>query len=387
VRIALVTDTYTPQVNGVTTVVHRIADLLERSGHAVGVVAPAYPGGAGGARTRRTDELRVPSLPFPPYPAIRLSLPLRRRVHRFLEELQPDVVHVATEGPLGFLGRGWTLRRGRPLVTSFHTNFPQYARHYGAGRLEALVWRWVLWFHRPARLVHTPGAAVRDELAQRGLGQAALWGRGVDSQHFQPARRDAAWRRRLDAGPDQPIVLHVGRLAPEKNVGVLIAALRLAAAGLGPRAVFVVAGEGPDAGRLRAALPDARHLGFLDRDALAGLYASADLCVLPSHTETCGLVALEAMASGLPVIAADAGGFRESVRPGRNGVLVRPDNPQAFAAAIAELVADPARRRAYAAAARATAVERDVRREDAELIEQYRTLAGLPQPGAVTCAA
>lgn len=377
------TDTYTPQVNGVTTVVRRIADVLERSGNAAGVVAPAYPD----ARARRSGELRVPSLPFPLYPAIRLSLPLRHRVARFLDAFEPHLVHVATEGPLGVLGRGWALRNRIPLVTSYHTDFPQYARHYGGGVLEPLVWRWLLWFHGPAVMTQTPGGAVRDQLVARGLSRTQVWGRGVDTRHFRPERRSDGWHRHLGIRDDQVVVLHVGRLAPEKNLGVLIDAWRLAAPQVGARAQLVIAGEGPDAARLRAALPDARFLGFLDREALAGLYASADLCVLPSRTETCGLVALEAMASGLPVIAADAGGFRESVQAGRNGVLAPPDDARVFARAIVDVVHDAAYRARLAAGARATAVERDQRTEDDELLDQYRALAAIPQDGAVTCAA
>jgi len=382
-RIALVTDTYTPQVNGVTTVVRRIAEVLAREGHAVGVVAPAYPDDD----ERRAGELRVPSLPFPPYPAIRLSLPFRRRVHRFLEAFAPDVVHVATEGPLGFLGRGWSVKHDVPLATSYHTNFPEYARHYGARVLEPLVWRWLLWFHRPARFTHTPGTAIRDELVSRGLTQTTVWGRGVDSVHFHPHRRNVTWRRSLGIADDQALVLHVGRLAPEKDVETLIAAWRIAGPELGSRARLVVAGDGPEARRLRAALPDVQYFGFLEREVLAALYASADLCVLPSRTETCGLVALEAMAAGVPVIAAEAGGFRESVRTGRNGVLVPPRDAVAFARAITQLVGDAPRRAALALGARATGVARDVRAEDRELIAQYRSLIEPSDPGAVTCAA
>jgi glycosyltransferase involved in cell wall biosynthesis len=331
--------------------------------------------------------LRVTSLPFPPYPAIRLSLPYRRRVARFLDSFQPDVVHVATEGPLGWIGRGWALRHRVPLATSFHTHFPQYARHYGAGFLEPLVWRWLLWFHGPARFTHTPGAAIRNELIQRGLTRARVWGHGVDSLQFRPERRSVEWRRSLGVRDDQALVIHVGRLAPEKNIDTLVAAWRLAAAELGDRAAWLVAGEGPEQARIRAALPMVRCFGFLERDVLAALYASADLCVLPSRTETCGLVALEAMAAGVPVIAADAGGFRESVRSGRNGILAPPTDATAFARAIAQLVDDAPRRATMAAAARETAVLRDVRAEDADLLAQYRALTGVPDHGAVICAA
>lgn len=376
------TDTYTPQVNGVTTVVRRIADVLAREGHDVAVAAPRYPGGE-----EQHGELRVRSLPFPPYPAIRLTLPLRGRVNAFLEAFRPDLVHVATEGPLGTMGRNWAVRRRVPLATSYHTHFPQYVRHYGLGLLEPLAWRWLVWFHRPARLTHTPGAEARDALRQHGITHAVIWGQGVDSRQFHPGRRNPARRRALGVRDDQVMVLHVGRLAPEKNVHMLARAWNAARPVLGDRAILVIAGEGPEDRALRASLPDARSVGFLDRGSLAELYASADLCVLPSKTETCGLVALEAMAAGLPVVAAEAGGFRESVRTGRNGVLVPPDDADAFGRAIAGLVIDPARRADLGHGARVTAERRDVRVEDAVLVEQYRTLAAVPQPGGATCAA
>jgi len=222
-----------------------------------------------------------------------------------------------------------------PLVTSYHTNFPEYSRHYGAGFLASAVWRWLQWFHRSARVTFTPGEAIRDELVRRGIGHAALWGRGVDPDFFHPGRRDHSWRRWLAGGDDTVVVLHVGRLAQEKNLGVLIEAWCHARAALGQRATFVVAGEGPEAQRIAARLPFVRLLGFLPREDLATLYASADVCVFPSHTETCGLVALEAMAAGTAVIAADAGGFRESIQTGATGLLVPAHEPRSYTEAIA----------------------------------------------------
>jgi len=374
VRIALITDTYAPQVNGVTTVVRRIAETMRGAGHSAAVVAPRYPGQSrddGGS-----DELRVRSLPFPPYPSIRLSLPANRGVARYLDGFAPDLLHVATEGPLGVVGRRYALRHGLPLVTSFHTDFPKYARHYGTPWLEPLVWRWLLRFHRPARLIHTPGEAVWKELRRRGLERAVLWGRGVDVEHFRPYRRDIGWRRWLAGGDDTVVVLHVGRLAPEKNLDVLVEAWAKAHAVLGQRATFVIAGEGPSSRSVTSRLRFVRQLGFVDREALARLYASADLCVLPSSTETCGLVALEAMASGLPVVAADAGGLRESVRPNLNGLLVPPHDAQGFCDAIVALALDAPRRRTLARAARLTAEGRNSRVENEELLRQYAALTG-----------
>jgi len=383
VRIALVTDTYTPQVNGVTTVVVRIANVLREFGHKVAIVAPRYPGHASSDPT----QLRIPSASFPPYPAIRLSLPQFAVVARFLDSFEPDVVHVATEGPLGLTGRRYAMRRGIPLITSYHTNFPQYARHYGAGIIEPLVWKWLRWFHRPAVLTQTPGEAVASELERRGIGRPIVWGRGVDSEHFHPARRSAGWRRWLAGADDAAIVLHVGRLAPEKNIDVLAEAWTVARERVGQRATFVIAGEGPARRHLLTHLPWVRQLGFLDRDKLADVYASADICVLPSRTETCGLVALEAMASGLAVVAADAGGFPESIAHRRSGLLVAPDDAVGFASEILSLVIAPQRRAEIATAARAAAVARDVAPENLALLKQYASAAGLAGTGAAPFAA
>ena len=383
-RIGIATDTYLPQVNGVTTVVRRIVSLLRARGHEAAVVAPRYPDFP---TPDDEQERRIPSIPFPLYPAIRLSLPNARPVTQFFDAFQPDLIHVHTEGPLGLAGRGYALRRGLPLVTSFHTNFPQYSRHYGVGVLAPAVWRWLTWFHHPAQQTLTPGDAVRAELARRGLAQVAVWGRGVDTHVFNPSRRDGGWRRWLAGGDDTAIVLHVGRLAPEKNLDVLIESWRVAHQALGQRATFVVAGEGPVARRIATRLPFVRLLGFLPIQHLATLYASADLCMFTSSTETCGLVALEAMSSGVPVIAADAGGFQESVVANETGLLVPPDDPRGFVEAIIELVGDSRRRFLLAAAARERALAYDVAQEDVELLARYAGLVDATAREPTLCAA
>jgi glycosyltransferase involved in cell wall biosynthesis len=325
-------------------------------------------------------------VPYPPYPAIRLSLPVSRSAIRFLDQARPQLIHVATEGPLGLLGRRYALRRGLPLVTSFHTNFPQYSRHYGAGLLEPLVWRYLVWFHRPARLTQTPGQAVQRELMAHGLRQAVVWGRGVDCRQFTPTRRDETLRLQLGVGPGQVLILHVGRLAFEKNLETMAEAWRIARETLGAEARFVVAGAGPGEKLIANRLPWAARLGFLSPDELGALYASSDLCVLPSRTETCGLVALEAMASGLPVVAADAGGFRESVEHGRNGLLAQPEDTRDFAQAIVTLAREPTRRAEMGREARRSALLRDSRIEDRELLACYAALVG-GQSVEAACAA
>jgi glycosyltransferase involved in cell wall biosynthesis len=239
-RIALVSDTYTPQVNGITTVVERIVSVLRKANHAVAVVAPAYSPGGG---PPGDDELRVPSLPFPPYPAIRLSLPRFHTVQRFLDRFEPDLVHVAVEGPLGLLGRRYAVERDVPLVTSSHTDFPQYCRYYGVPSLQPLAWRFLTWFHRAADLTHTPGEAMQSALAERGVAHVVRWGCGVDVEHFHPGRRGYRSRRAWGLREDGVVVLHVGRLAREKQIDVLIEAWRVAREALGSMAQFVIAGE------------------------------------------------------------------------------------------------------------------------------------------------
>lgn len=366
-----------------TTVVRRMVGALSARGHAVAVVAPRYPDpGPPGAAL----ELRIPSVAFPPYPAIRLSTPALRRISRFLDQFAPDLLHVATEGPLGLAGRHYARTRGLPLVTSFHTDFPRYTRDYGVPRLEPVVWRWLTWFHSPARLIHTPGEFIQRQLVSRGLDQTVVWGRGVDVEFFHPGRRSEGKRRSLGVTNGTPIILHVGRLAPEKNIAVLVESWIAARDALGNRARFVVAGSGPMGDLISQRAPWIERLGFLDPADLADLYASSDICVLPSTTETCGLVSLEAMASGVPVIAADAGGLRESVRDMHNGIIVPPDDAGALSAAIVRLAMETPLRRRLACGARETALARDARTEDDVLVDQYRMLIGPREAPACTAA-
>ena len=380
------TDTYLPEINGVTTVLARMRDGLRARGHAVQVIAPRYPTPG----PDEADVVRRPSIPCPGYANVRLSWPMSLRVQRSLRNFAPDLVHVVTEGPLGAIGRRWALRQGVPVVTSFHTDFPRYAARYVGAWAVPLVTRHLRGFHRPAAHTQTPSAATRAELLELGVPRPVVWGRGVDSGLFTPARRSEARRRDAGVG-DRLLLLHVGRLAVEKDIDTLVAAFRLVHQRLGDRVAFAVAGDGPKRAAVHAGLPFARHHGFLPRSTLADLYADADLFVFPSPTETCGLVALEAMSAGLPVIASDQGGVQENVRNGLNGLLVPAGSAEAFAAAIAWLCQDASQREAMAQAARAFAVARDWERELDALVPLYeaalasRTEAE-PSPVAVPLA-
>lgn len=369
-RICLATDTFLPEVNGVTTVLAQMRNGLRARGHEVQVLAPSYG-------SRLSDESgirRLGAIPAPGYPQVRLSFPWGRGLGRLLNQFQPEVIHAVTEGPLGLYGRGYAVGRRIPLVSSFHTDFPRYAAHYFGKFAVGPTQAYLRWFHNAAGMTQTPSELSRDELLDLGVPRAAVWGRGVDTSWFRPQRRSAARRALMGLEGDRTLVLHVGRLAVEKNVATLVGAFSLARERVGENAVFCVAGDGPKAEWVRSSLPFARHLGFLDRQVLADLYADADLFVFPSATETCGLVALEALASGVPVVAANAGGVKENLREGITGMLVTPGDPAAFATAIEALVVDGEQRRAMHEAARAFAVGRDWARELDQLEMIYENL-------------
>jgi glycosyltransferase involved in cell wall biosynthesis len=372
-RVLLCTDTFLPEVNGVTTVLGVMRDGLRHVGHDVAVLAPSY----GVLTADERAVTRLAAIPCPGYPQVRLSWPWGRGLGRIVAAFAPDVIHAVTEGPIGLYGRRHARRTGLPLVTSFHTDFPRYAQRYLGRHAVAPTRAWLRWFHSAAALTQTPSEQTRQELLQLGVPQPVVWGRGVDTQRFRPGRRSEARRAALGAA-GRLLVLHVGRLAVEKDVATLVAAFQAAQERLGEAAVFCVAGDGPCREEVREALPFARHLGFLDRDTLADLYADSDLFVFPSPTETCGLVALEALASGLPVVGARAGGIPENLREGITGFLIAPGDAIGFAAAVVALVEDPIQRRAMREAARGFAVGRDWSRELAALEAAYGRLQWKP---------
>jgi phosphatidylinositol alpha 1,6-mannosyltransferase len=369
-RICLSTDTYLPEINGVTTVLAQMRDGLRGRGHEVLVLAPRYD------RPSADEDgvRRLAAIPAPAYPQVRLSWPWGRGLARLLDGFRPQLVHCVTEGPLGLFGRGYARRRAVPTVSSFHTDFPRYAARY-LGPLAVKPTRaYLRWFHRVAAFTQTPSEVTRDELFAMGVPRATVWGRGVATSLFRPDRRSEARRRAMGVSEGGMLVLHVGRLAVEKDVDTLVASFTLARDRLGQGSVFCVAGDGPRAASVRAALPWARHLGFLGRGVLADLYSDADLFVFPSATETCGLVALEALASGVPVIGADQGGVRENLREGLTGLIVPAGQAHRFADAIVRLALDREQRGAMSEAARAFAVGRDWARELDALEQAYARL-------------
>lgn len=383
-RALYCTDTYPPQVNGVSVVTALSVEGLRRRGWEVTVISPRYPDGLtdvfrgaeheGSAR----DDAVIASVPMPGYPDIRLAAPWRHTVRRVMDRVRPDIVHSATEFMIGWMGQREALRRGIVAVSSYHTDFSRYTEAYGVPRLRGTVQRYLARFHQRSARVFTPGTVAVAELEALGVHRAALWGRGVDLTLFDPRHRDRSTITLPGVTDDTVLFLHVGRLAAEKGVERILEAFRLAR-GLLPEGVsthLIIAGDGPARPALRAmASADVTFLGNLDRGAvLPTLYASADAFLFASHTETLGLVILEAMASGLPVIAAPAGGVADHLRDDENGLAYPPGDVNAMAAAMVQVATTPELARRLGEEGRRTAERLSWAEELDRLDASYREL-------------
>jgi glycosyltransferase involved in cell wall biosynthesis len=383
-RVLYCTDTYPPQVNGVSVVTALSVAGLSRLGWHCAVVAPRYPEAIRGTWSdgdtglAPVTMLDLPSIPLPGYSEVRLAMPTPAPVHRLVESFRPDLIHCATEFSVGRMGQIAAARAGVPLVSSYHTDFSRYAEAYGKAWLRNRVSSYLKRFHHRSSRVYTPSSASREDLLRLELSDVEVWGRGVDAQQYNPGRRNPTLRRELDLG-DRFTFLYVGRLAPEKRPEQVIDAFRLAC-GMMPRDSIrlIMAGTGPREAELRAVAPPGVHfLGFLDRKTrLPELYASCDAFAFASVTETLGLVVLEAMASGLPVIATPAGGVRDHLRDGHNGMAFSAGSAFAMANAMARVAWDGSFARHLAAGARRTAEELSWERELERLDRSYREVCG-----------
>lgn len=344
-RILFCTDTYPPQVNGVSVVTAISVRGLRARGWECAVIAPRYPVDLPRVfepGLAQEEVTAIPSVPLPTYPDIRLAAPARRTVRDAIARFRPDIVHSATEFVIGRIGQRAAMRAGIPVCTSYHTDFAKYTASYGVPFLRGPVERWIARFHRNAERVFTPSAPSRADLLQLGLTDVEVWGRGVDDVLFHPAKRSLALRQRLGLG-NAFTFLHVGRLAPEKGVDVLLDAFGALERELPEGTVrMVVAGAGPSLPALKQRAPrSVTFLGNIDRQReLPALYASADAFVFASTTETLGLVVLEAMAAGSPVIAAAEGGVADHLRHEENGLAYPAHDVAACTAAMRRLYDD-----------------------------------------------
>ncbi|SHK30338.1 glycosyltransferase family 4 protein [Rhodothermus profundi] len=335
-RIALFTGAYNHIADGVSRTLNRLVGYLEQRGASVLVFAPTVPN----PPVRHEGTLvPVPSIPVPGRPEYRISLGLTRRHRRLLATFEPDLIHIATPDLLGFQALRLARRQGIPVVASYHTHFSAYLKYYHLQWSERLLWSYLRWFYGQCQQIYVPSTSMIDILRAHGIRHNLyLWERGVDTNLFNPAQRSYAWRRNvLGVADHEVIVAYVGRLVWEKGLNVLAATIdRLRQAHVPFRCLIV--GEGPARRELEARLPTAIFTGYLEGRELARAYASADVFFFPSETETFGNVTLEAMASGLPAVCADAPGSNMLIEHGRTGFLATPGHVEEFAGYLRRLI-------------------------------------------------
>ena len=347
-RIALFAETFLPKLDGVSITVCHVLDHLADRGHQSLLFAP----GEAPRSYANTAVIGLKAFPCPRYPEMKL-VPPTADVREALIAFQPDLVHLVCPASLGLAGLRCARVLGIPVVASYHTNVPDYAVRYGWGVLYRPLWAYLRWIHNCADLNLCPSRFTQAELEARGFQRVKVWKGGVDTARFHPRHRDPVWRQRLSEGhPEAPLLLFVGRLAPEKRVKWLRPVLEAL-----PGTRLAIVGDGPQRSELEnhfAGTPTV-FTGYLKGDDLAHAYASADLFAFSSTTETFGNVVIEAMASGLPVVAPRFGGPVDSIRDGENGLLFEPDDLPGMISHVQRLVSNPAYAQHLGRAARAYA--------------------------------
>jgi glycosyltransferase involved in cell wall biosynthesis len=328
-KIALFTETFLPKVDGIVTRLSHTVDHLQRHGDQVLVVCPE----GGMTEYKGAKIYGVSAFPLPLYPELKMALP-RPSIGEAVDEFRPDIIHVVNPAVLGLSGIFHAKTKDIPLVASYHTHLPQYLQHYGLGALEGLLWELLKLGHNQAALNLCTSTAMCEELSSRGIERVDLWQKGVDTETFHPIRKSEEMRSHLSQNsPDSPLLLYVGRLSAEKEIERIKPILEAI-----PNARLALVGDGPHRQALEAHFADTNthFVGYLRGVDLGAAFASADAFIFPSRTETLGLVLLEAMAAGCPVVAANSGGIPDIVTDGVNGYLFDPktDDAGAIAATI-----------------------------------------------------
>jgi glycosyltransferase involved in cell wall biosynthesis len=385
-RVAIVTETYPPEVNGVARTIACVVDGLRARNHEVQLIRPSQIKNEAASQEPRFHEVLMRGLPVPRYPQLRMGLTSKRALVRLWSQRRPDVVHIATEGPMGWTALQAAVQLKLPVCSDFRTNFHAYSKHYGIGWLHKPIMAYLRKFHNLTQCTMTPDEGLRQSLTDYGFRNVAVVSRGVDTELFHPDKRSEALRQGWGVAADDLVVMHVGRLAAEKNLGTLVQAFE-AIRKVSARARLVMVGDGPARRDIQQRCPDAIFAGMRHGDDLAAHYASGDLFVFPSVTETFGNVTPEAMASGLPVLAFDYAAASQLVRPAQNGMLAPFGNMDEFLRLAAGLGQDQLALRAMGRCARQTAVGASWDRVIGHIEVIYNSLtAGAALPSARAAA-
>lgn len=340
-RLSVVTETWPPEINGVSLTLSRLVQGLCARNHPVQLIRPRQTRVDQALSHSGYEELLMRGMPIPRYPELKLGLPAKRALINAWTLKRPDLVHIATEGPLGWSALQAARRLKLPVTSDFRTNFHAYCEHYGVGWLRKPMVSYLRRFHNLTQLTMVPTRALKVQLMEMGFERVQVVARGVDTQLFNPHRRSGALRSQWGAGPNSLVMLVVGRLAAEKNLDVALSA-HAAMQAHHPDVKLVFVGDGPLRESLQQRCPQAVFAGMRRHEELSVYYASADLFVFPSLTETFGNVTIEALASGLPVLAFDTAAASDWVQSHTNGWLVPAGHEAAFVSVAVNLAQSPA---------------------------------------------
>lgn len=331
-KIAIFTDTFSPQINGVTNTLERMSDYFSGNEIQYKIFAPKYE-----ADDDREAE-RFYSLKFHFYPDCRIALPNIFRINQTLSEFKPDLIHLMTEFNMGLTGMRYGQKNNIPTISSYTTNFSQYTDYYGLDFLKQGIWDYMKWFHNQSRRTLCPSGEAQRLLAQNDICNTGIFSRGIDASKYHPSKRSNLLRSELGI-EGKTAFLYVGRVSFEKDLDILVESYNRVKEVYGNKAVLMITGDGPYLPKLRELLPgDTVFTGFKTGNELAEIYASADIFVCPSSTETFGNVILEAMASGLAVVGADAGGVKEIISHRKNGMKFTARNSDELTVCMSELM-------------------------------------------------
>lgn len=366
-KIAVVSDTFLPQVNGVTKTLSKLKSYMDSNGHEYRFMVPRF---------NRTNDILdnvtcFTSFKFFLYPECKIVLPSYISFSNQLKEFQPDLIHIATEFSLGLHGLAYAKENNIPISASYHTDFPKYLSYYNIQFLENFAWRYFKWFHSHAEVNFCPSKYTKKQLEEHGIENVKIWGRGIDTKIYTPSNRSEEERKKYGIKKSDKVLIYVGRIAPEKELDVLVNAVKTLNSSNTKFKVLMV-GDGPMKKALEQQdIKNVIFTGYKSGEELRTLYASADIFAFPSSSETYGNVILEAMASGLPVVAAYEGGVRENLVDGYNGVAFKAGDSKDMSQSIKKLLNDDGLREALSYNARQHSLIRNWDKIYDNLFENY----------------
>lgn len=376
-RVAIFTGNYNHIQDGVSLTLNRLVAFLEEKGVPVIVFGPTVEEPE---IDHEGEFVPVPSVPVPGRQEYRITVGFPESAQNRLREFEPTLIHLATPDVLGFRAMRWAQANNIQIVASYHTHFTSYLKYYNLEMLKLLGWKYLSWFYSQCKHIYVPSPSMADELNEEGIDEGIrIWARGVNTDVFNPGYRDMDWRRSIGFEDDDKVVTFVSRLVWEKNLQTFVDTVKKLKQSHSEIRAMVV-GDGPAKKELEHMLPNAHFTGFITGEELSRAYASSDVFLFPSETETFGNVTLEAMSSGLPCVVADATGSRSLVESGVNGFLAPPRNTAAFADCVARIVDNPDLRKEMGEAARQKALAYSWENVNGKLLDNYREALREPRP-------